>query len=83
MNDTREANIAFSVTGMTSAKVNEGLAQHRIACGNGHFYAPRVLQRMGCEDLDDGVVRVSFAHYNNGKDVNQLVNALDNILPTA
>lgn len=82
MSSSREANIAFSTAGMTAASINEGLAQHRIASGNGHFYAPRVLQRMGCADLDDGVVRLSFAHYNNESDVNQLVSALDNILPT-
>ncbi len=82
MSNTREANIAFSTVGMTAASVNEGLAQHRIASGNGHFYAPRVLKTLGCADLDDGVVRLSFAHYNNESDVNQLVNALDNILPT-
>lgn len=83
MSDSREANIAFSTSNMTSASVNEALAEHYIASGNGHFYAPRVLTRMGCEDIEDGVVRLSFAHYNNQADVEQLVGALDNILPLA
>ncbi len=81
MSETREANIAFSTVGATAASVNQSLAQHHIAAGHGHFYAPRVLKRMGCEDLEDGVVRLSFAHYNSLSDVEQLLSALDAILP--
>ena len=81
MSKSREANVAFSTSGKTSASINEGLAKHRIASSNGHFYAPRVLTRMGCEDIEDGVVRLSFAHYNNQADVEQLMDALDDILP--
>ena len=80
MSKSREANVAFSTSGKTSASINEGLAKHRIASSSGHFYAPRVLTRMGCEDIEDGVVRLSFAHYNNQADVEQLLAALDDIL---
>ena len=79
--EKREANIAFHTEGMTSAKVNQQLASHGIAAGNGDFYAPRVLTRMGIEDLEDGVVRLSFAHYNSEAEVAKLTDALNAILP--
>ena len=79
--ETREANIAFHTEGMTSAKVNQQLASHGIAAGNGDFYAPRVLTRMGIEDLEDGVMRLSFAHYNSEAEVAKLTDALNAILP--
>ena len=77
-----EANIAFSATAkeITSADINTALAKKGIAAGNGNFYAPRVLESMGITDLEDGVVRLSFAHYNSSDEVHTLVNALDTIL---
>ncbi len=77
---TREANIAFSAHTMSSADINTALAKHGIAAGNGNFYAPRVLESMGVADLEDGVVRLSFAHYNSSEEIHTLVNALDTIL---
>jgi len=35
---------------------------------------------MGVADLEDGVVRLSFAHYNSSEEIHTLVNALDTIL---
>ena len=77
----REANIAFHTEGMSSAHVNQQLANLGIAAGNGDFYAPRVLTRMGIDDLDDGVVRLSFAHYNSKAEVAKLNEALNAVLP--
>ena len=78
----REANIAFSANAkeITSAELNSALAKKGIAAGHGNFYAPRVLESMGITDLEDGVVRLSFAHYNSSDEVHTLVNALDTIL---
>jgi len=80
---SREANIAFHSEAMSSASINQQLASHGIAAGNGDFYAPRVLTRLGIEDLDDGVVRLSFAHYNRMSEVRRLTDALDAILPAS
>ncbi len=81
--DEREANVALTCGSITSTQLNKRLAEHQIAAGNGDFYAPRVLKRMGIENLNDGVLRLSFAHYNSIDDINQLCTALDEILPKA
>lgn len=78
---SREANVAFTTETISSGELTTKLAGHQIAAGNGHFYAPRVLERMGVKDLDDGVLRLSFAHYNTDTEVERLLTALDDILP--
>ena len=56
--------------------MSEYLAKANIAAGHGHFYALRLLEKAGIKDTDDGVLRISFAHYNNHDDVDRVVNAL-------
>lgn len=61
--------VSFSVKGWSSRKVCEGVEEvSNFGIRWGHFYAPRlvgeVLGRL--EDGLDGVIRVSFAHYNSG-----------------
>ncbi len=55
------------------------LAQHGIMAGGGDFYAVRPLKALGV-DLEKGVLRLSFVHYTNQGEVDQLLNALDDIL---
>ena len=59
--------------------VARDLAQHGIMAGGGDFYAVRALQAMGV-DPDQGVLRLSFVHYTNRAEVDQLLNALDDCL---
>ena len=47
--------------------------------GCGHFYAPRILRRMGL-DPARGVLRLSFTHYTTREDVDALIDALDRVL---
>lgn len=72
----REANIAFISNTLSSKSITEQLAEAGIAAGHGNFYAPRVLQAMGVTDQEDGVVRLSFAHYNSTSEITQLIDAL-------
>ena len=72
----REANIALTSSTRTSAEMSEYLAKANIAAGHGHFYALRLLEKAGIKDTDDGVLRISFAHYNNHDDVDRVVNTL-------
>ncbi len=55
------------------------LAARGIMCGGGDFYAQRPLEAMGV-DPDQGVLRLSFVHYTSPAEVDQLLNALDDVL---
>jgi len=78
----RASTIAFHARAMPSHHIAEKLAEHQIAVGAGDFYALRCVQALGM-DADDGVVRVSLVHYNSMAEVDRLVEALDEILPSA
>jgi selenocysteine lyase/cysteine desulfurase len=75
----REANIALISKHHTSAELCALMGKKGIATKNGHFYAYRILKKMGL-DPDDGVVRLSFAHYNTMDETTRLINALEDIL---
>lgn len=69
----REANIALTASGISSKALADGLADFDIAAKNGHFYAYRLLQAMGVEDMNDGVLRISLSHYNTLDEVERCV----------
>ncbi len=52
------------------------LARHGIMAGGGHFYAHRLLERLGI-DPEHGVLRLSFVHYTSHNDITRLINALN------
>lgn len=78
--ETRLPIISFRVNGGKSRDVIRHLEKHRIAAKHGHFHSRRLLEQYGI-DPEDGVVRVSFAHYNSEEDVERLVVALDELKP--
>ncbi|MEH6738458.1 MAG: aminotransferase class V-fold PLP-dependent enzyme [Sulfitobacter sp.] len=55
------------------------LAAKGIMAGGGDFYAVRALKAMGV-DPDTGVLRLSFTHYTSQGEMDQLLNALDDVL---
>ncbi len=55
------------------------LAQRGIMAGGGDFYATRVLEAMGV-DPAQGVLRLSFTHYTIQEEIDNLLNALDDVL---
>lgn len=69
--------VCFAVAGKTSAEVAKALFAKRVAVGHGHFYAKRCVDALGLE----GVIRISFAHYNDDAEVDRLIEALKEILP--
>jgi selenocysteine lyase/cysteine desulfurase len=75
----REANIALISENHPSARLSALVGKRGIATKHGHFYAYRILKKMGL-DPDDGVLRLSFAHYNTMDETVRLVNALTDIL---
>lgn len=70
--------ICFTVDGKTSTEVAKALFDRKIAVGHGHFYAKRCVDALGVE----GVIRISFAHYNDDAEVDRLIQALSEILPS-
>lgn len=75
----REANVALVSENHTSARLSGLIGKKGIATKHGHFYAYRIVKRMGL-DPDDGVLRLSFAHYNTMDETLRLINALTEIL---
>lgn len=55
------------------------LASHGIMAGGGDFYAVRVLEALGIKP-EHGVLRLSFTHYTNQDEIEQLIKALDQVL---
>lgn len=55
------------------------LADHGVMAGGGDFYAVRALQAQGV-DMMKGVLRLSFVHYTNRAEIDQLLEALDAVL---
>lgn len=72
----REANIALISERHSSARLSAALAARGIAAGHGHFYAKRLLESVGVADPEDGVLRISFAHYNTADEVARVIDAL-------
>ncbi len=62
--------------GKTATQIATALNDHGVMAGGGDFYAVRCIRAMGC-DPDEGVVRLSFVHYTNDAEVEQLMKALD------
>jgi selenocysteine lyase/cysteine desulfurase len=55
------------------------LAAHRIMAGGGDFYARRLVEALGI-DAEHGVLRLSFLHYTSPAEIDQLIEALDQVL---
>jgi len=72
----REANVALVSSKCSSAEMSQHLANNHVAAGNGHFYALRLLEKAGIKDTEDGVLRISFSHYNSADDVDRVINSL-------
>jgi selenocysteine lyase/cysteine desulfurase len=50
-----------------------------VGIRHGHFYAPRLVSALGLS-RDEGVVRISMAHYNTPGEVERLLQALETAL---
>ncbi len=75
----REANIALRSSQYSSSALSEALAKADIAAGHGNFYAKRLLEKVGIEDSEDGVLRISFSHYNTRGETQRVVDVLQQL----
>jgi selenocysteine lyase/cysteine desulfurase len=82
--DPREriSTVAFAVDGLPSSAVVAALESARLAARWGHFYARRAMEPLGL-DPDQGLVRVSLAHYNTPGEVARVVETLEQVLGRA
>jgi cysteine desulfurase family protein (TIGR01976 family) len=71
--------IGFHVPGRASADIVAKLNAQQIAIGHGDFWAARLIKALGLT-AEDGVVRIGLAHYNDDRDVERLLTALDRAL---
>ncbi|SFD67973.1 cysteine desulfurase family protein, VC1184 subfamily [Sulfitobacter brevis] len=66
-------------TSRPAGEIAADLVKHGIMAGGGDFYAGRALSAMGV-DPAKGVLRLSFTHYTTQAEIDQLLNALDDVL---
>jgi len=76
----RTPTFSFTVSGRLSSEIPPLLEASNIAIGCGRFYANRLVDVLGVKNPEDGVLRVSFAHYNTMDEVERLIAALDGVL---
>jgi len=76
--DNRAATIAVA-TDKPATKIAAALAEHKIMAGASDFYAVRLLEAMNVP-TDPGALRLSFVHYTSEAEIDQLIDALDEVL---
>ena len=75
----RAPTISFICKNESSKKIASKLVENKIATRNDNFYAWRCLRDLGI-DTEDGVIRLSFVHYNSEEEINTLINKLKKII---
>ena len=68
----RVPTISFVHETYKSDEIVEKVDEHRIGIRFGDFYAKKLIQTLGLEEMN-GVVRVSLVHYNTKEEVNSLI----------
>jgi cysteine desulfurase family protein (TIGR01976 family) len=63
----RVPTLCFSVAGVESSAIADGLAEREIGARSGHMYSPRLMKRLGL--MPAGVVRASLVHYNTLEEI--------------
>ena len=60
---------------MSVLQLNNKLTEQKLMVGYGNFYGVRPLKSLNV-DVDTGVVRLSFVHYNTMEEINHLIDGL-------
>ena len=71
--------VAFTVLGIDNQTIAAAMAAADIGCGYGHFYAYRLMERLGIEPTE-GVTRLSLAHYNTAAEIQRAIDVLDGLM---
>jgi len=73
---SRVGTVSFVHSRKSSEEITEVVDGSGIAIRHGHMYAYHLCEAMGL-DPEDGVVRVSFVHYNTPEEIERLIEVLD------
>ncbi|MEX2496032.1 MAG: cysteine desulfurase-like protein [Woeseia sp.] len=76
----RVPTVTFTAAGSASADIAAALAEQNIFVWSGHNYAVEAAMALGIYDRGGGV-RVGPVHYNSTAELDQLLNALEGVLP--
>lgn len=68
--------LAFTKEGFSPAQVAQYLGERGVFVWHGHYYAVRVMARLGLNETG-GAVRVGLVHYNTQAEVDRLLAALE------
>ena len=71
----RTSTVSFTYEGYTADQVAKYLANRGLFVWGGHFYAIRLVEKLGLLDRG-GLVRVGIAPYNSGTELDRLIEAL-------
>jgi cysteine desulfurase family protein (TIGR01976 family) len=74
----RVPTLCFSVAGVESSAIADGLAARDIGVRSGHMYSPRLMKCLGL--MPAGVVRASLVHYNTVGEIAQFASVLREVL---
>lgn len=71
--------VSFLHARRKSAEIVQAINARGFGMKHGHFYSFRLLRALGLEE-EDGVARISLAHYNTVEEIERLTVALDEVL---
>jgi len=71
----RTSTLMFDVDGLSSEAAAAKLAEHQVAVWHGNYYAHELERLLGL--APDGAVRAGFVHYNDERDLERLLDAVE------
>ncbi|WP_235871445.1 aminotransferase class V-fold PLP-dependent enzyme [Shimia sediminis] len=78
VNSSRLPIISFKVGGMDADEICQAMDKYKIAIRFGEFHANRLIESLKASE-NNGVVRISLAHYNTIEEVRALIAALTQV----
>lgn len=80
--ERRVPTVAFVADGKSPDAIAEALANRSIFVWSGHNYAVEVAKSLGIYDTG-GAIRIGPVHYNSPAEIDELLTALESVLPQA
>ncbi len=74
----RTSTVSFTIDGVSADKVAALLGEKGLFVWDGHFYAVRLVERLGLESIG-GLVRVGLSPYNTEEEIERLLSEIKKI----